>query len=242
MIKFWTKLGTKLGIGGLSLLLFSEIIGLTGLAGQGKYPVNPHVAVAASRRKPLYRRTAGRRSGMLATGDLMVFLPEAGKPIVPDISSTATPTLYFNLPLPADSIRAAYLQLDYVKLVDRRANAPIPAMTIVQLQTPGMLKIQLPELARGKPYRWQLSLRYQVAGQPLEIMNFEGVVVYEDLPPALQAKLAQVRFPNQQAAIYLAENRWLDAVPLFLEDPLLQEKSFEEMIEAIGLAAPPPQT
>jgi Domain of Unknown Function (DUF928) len=238
------RLITSMVSGGLGLLLGGEIIGgswvsLEHHAGNHGALSQPMVAMAASRRKPLYRRTAGRRSDSVSrSGDLMVFLPEAGGATRPDISSTATPTLYFNLPLPADSLRGAYLELDYVKLADRRANAPIPAMTIAQVQTPGMLKIQLPELARGKPYRWQLSLRYQVAGQPLEIMNFEGVVVYEDLPPAVQAKLAQVSFPHQQAAIYLAEDRWLDAVPLFLEDPLFQEKSFEEMIEAIGLAAP----
>jgi hypothetical protein len=95
------------------------------------------------------------------------------------------------------------------------------------------------DLAKGKSYEWQLSLRCDTESNGIEIVNFKGTVIYQDLNPPVQAALAQANSTQQKADIYVQADRWLDAMPLFMEDAQLPTKPFAEMIAAIGLEAPP---
>jgi hypothetical protein len=147
------------------------------------------------------------------------------------LTSNYSPSFYLYIPDKAEDIHQPVLRLSEVLDVQPEDGVIAPTKIAVP-KLPGLLKVQLPKLEKGKNYRWALSLRCKKGSGNT---NLGGIISYQELTPQVLGKLAQSNSGKEKAAIYGQENRWLDAVAVLMEDGQLQTKSVDEMLAEIGL-------
>jgi hypothetical protein len=235
------KLITRIGVGGLSLLLFSEILGCTGWSLNGQeYPFGRSFVAIAAPDRP-YRQSSGvyKTREVCSVADqpieeLMAFLPAHSN--APDRTTTAAPTFYFYVFDRSENVASLEFRLGYASGDQRGKGVLNPPLNVPIPPTPGVVKVKLPEiLEKSTTYAWSLTLRCQQSG---ETFSLKGSLVYQDLDAKAAIQLAQANSVQQKAAIYSEAGFWLDAVPMLMEDEQLETKSFEAMIAATGLDRP----
>ncbi len=194
----------------------------------------------AARPRPSGRDTGGRRgvcpspAGQSPSSPAIVFLPESPLP-TPMLTSTATPTLYFYIPDRPEDLGKIELRLSHGD--DTSDQMAFPVRQITRPKTPGVLKVQLANaLKPGVNYTWTLSLKCKTSRTSSS--NFSGSVTYTPIDARLMADLNNATSVQQQTAIYIAADRWIDAMPLLMEQEQLSTKSLDEILAKIGWEQP----
>jgi Domain of Unknown Function (DUF928) len=227
------KLPVLLSIGLVSTIVSGEILGLANLVS------DPVTAVATPTKRP-YRRASGAKRGVCRTTpaepleELMAFLPESKNGA--DLTATKAPTFYFYVPDRPENVASLEFRLDYAAGPKRGNGVLNPPLQVPIANTPGVVKVQLPEvLEKDTTYAWSFTLRCQATR---ETVSFKGTIVYQDLDATVAAQLAKANTVQQKAAIYTQIGFMLDAVPILLGETQLQGKSFAAIIAETGLEKP----
>jgi hypothetical protein len=229
------KVQTILSIGLLSTIVPLEILGLTNLATTlSPNPSDESSAIAAPRRP--FGRTAGGKRGVCQTTQtqpseqLIAFLSESSD--AADLTTTKAPTFYFYVADAPKDIASLEFRLAYAS-GDRRGTGVINPPLKVSAPTPGVVKVQLPEvLEKETPYHWAFTLRCQGSR---ETASIKGIVVYRELDARVQAQLAQATSAQDKAKIYAQQSSLVDAVSVLMANTQLQAKGFDAIATEMGL-------
>jgi Domain of Unknown Function (DUF928) len=197
-------------------------------------------ALAAPTKRPFKRASGAKRSGVCLKknaqpqGELMAFLPEQGNR--PDLTTTKAPAFYFYVPDDSANVASLEFRLDYGSGPKRGNGVINPPLNLPIAKTPGMVKVQLPEvLEKDTTYTWAFTLRCQGTR---ETVTFKGLVMYKEMAAATAGQIAQASSAQDKAAIYAQTGFDLDAMPMLVESGQLQTRSFEEMLVETGLEKP----
>jgi Domain of Unknown Function (DUF928) len=236
MTKLQALLRALLNVGLVGTIVSLELLGLTHW---NPDPQSNGAAIAAPGKRP-YRRASGAKRGVCRqtptqpSEELMAFLPV--KAAGPDLSATKAPTFYFYVPDEPSNVADLEFRLDYATGDKRGSGVLNPPMNIPIGKTPGVVKVQLPEvLEPNTTYDWSFILRCRSSR---EIVAFKGSVVYQPLDPAIADAMARAVSPEQKAAIYTQNGFLLDAMSMLMAEGIEQGKTFAEIIAATGLEKP----
>jgi Domain of Unknown Function (DUF928) len=238
-----TKLQAFLNIGLVGTIVALELLGLT----HGNTdPRSNGAAIAApikTSKRP-YRRASGAKRGVCRqtltqpAEELMAFLPQksVGEAAGPDLSATKAPIFYFYVPDEPSNVANLEFRLDYAS-GDRRGSGVLqPPLNIPIGKTPGVVKVQLPEvLEPNTTYEWSFILRCRSSR---EIVAFKGSVVYQALDASIADEIARTVSAEQKAAIYTQNGFLLDAMPILMAEGTEPAKTFAEIIAITGLEKP----
>jgi Domain of Unknown Function (DUF928) len=219
------RLQAGLLAGSIAAIFLIDVLGLT--------------AIAAPTKRPFKRASGAKRSGVCLKknaqpqGELMAFLPEQSSP---DLTTTKAPVFYFYVPDDSANVASLEFRLDYASGPNRGSGVINPPLNVPIAKTPGMVKVQLPEvLEQDTTYTWAFTLRCQGTR---ETVTFKGLVMHKAMEAAAASQIAQASSAQDKAAIYAQSGFDLDAMPVLVEGRQLQTKRFEEMLVETGLEKP----
>jgi hypothetical protein len=221
--------------GSIGAMLCLDMFGLTAFS-----PITASSsAVAAPTKRPFRRASGAKRSGVCLKknaqpqGELMAFLPEQSSP---DLTGTKAPAFYFYVPDNSANVASLEFRLDYASGAKRGRGVINPPLTVPIANTPGVVKVQLPEvLEKDTAYAWAFTLRCQGTR---ETVTFKGLVMHQDISASVASQLAQGVSAKEKAAIYAQAGFALDSMPVLMEGGQLQRKGFEEILAETGLEKP----
>jgi Domain of Unknown Function (DUF928) len=224
--------------GGVSAVVALEVVGIMGLSIDMGAP--GALTAIAARPRPIGRKPGSKRgvcpspAGQSPSPQAVVFLPASPLP-KPMLASTATPTLYFYIPDRAEDLGTIELRVSHGD--DTSDQMAFPVHQIAQPKTPGVLKVPLTNaLKPGVNYTWTLSLKCKTSRTSSS--NFSGSVTYAPIDAKLMANLNNATSVQQQTAIYIAADRWIDAIPLLMEQGQLSTQPLNDILTEIGWDQP----
>ncbi|NJM47441.1 MAG: DUF928 domain-containing protein [Alkalinema sp. RU_4_3] len=152
------------------------------------------------------------------------------------MTATKAPVFYFYVPDDSANVASLEFRLDYASGPKRGSGVINPPLNVPIAKTPGMVKVQLPELLeKDTTYSWAFTLRCQGTR---ETVTFKGLVMHKGLEDAIASQLAKASSAQDKAAIYAQTGFDLDAMPALVEGGQLQTKGFEEMLVESGFEKP----
>jgi Domain of Unknown Function (DUF928) len=161
----------------------------------------------------IYRPPNNGAPGTNGSGASRPSCPTMAKPVVVLASTVsnwgetvdARPTLWFYQPYPAESIT--------LNLLDEETQSIVWQQTYNSQANAGITKLELanaaPELAIGKPYRWQLEFTCNRRTQ--QAYTVDGIIVRRALSDDLKCVMTHGT-PEERANLFAEKGLWFNAV------------------------------